>query len=139
MFFVCLCHQCVVGDSLNATEVLHNAPAHNRSGIVLGYVHHGFCEYYRSLAQLGMPEQIVALVQKYPKYKVILTGHSLGGAAATIAAADLALRFQIPREKLILYTYGAPRPGDAGFAELVAANVGAAYRYTIYNIFMSVM
>jgi predicted lipase len=120
--------QCVVGDSLNATEALYNAPARNRSGIVLGYVHHGFCEYYRSLAQLGMPEQIAALVTKYPKYKVVLTGHSLGGAAATIAAADLALRFALPRSKLLLYTYGAPRPGDAGFAELVANNIGAAYR-----------
>ena len=48
-------------------------------------------------------------------------GHSLGGAIATLAAADLALRYDVAR----VVTIGSPRPGDlffrAGYRCLPAA------------------
>jgi predicted alpha/beta hydrolase len=47
-----------------------------------GKVHAGFCSYYSELANLGMTEKIASLSGKYPGYRTIVVGHSLGGAAA---------------------------------------------------------
>ena len=50
---------------------------------------------------------------------VLFTGHGLGGALATLAAAR--------RPPETLYTFGAPRVGDEAFARTLART--AAYRY----------
>ncbi|KXZ49775.1 hypothetical protein GPECTOR_19g226 [Gonium pectorale] len=63
-------------------------------------------------------------------WHVLLTGHSLGGALATLAAYELA------KEKkdhgrlfdISLYTYGAPRVGNQAFAEDFDARVTDAWR-----------
>ena len=51
----------------------------------------------------------------------MVTGHSLGGAVATLAAFDIARKAQelgIRQEQVLCYTFGAPRTGSAAFAEL---------------------
>ncbi|KAL2023885.1 hypothetical protein VTK56DRAFT_662 [Thermocarpiscus australiensis] len=61
-----------------------------------------------------------------PSYKIILTGHSLGGAVATLAAAYI-------REAgyaADLYTYGSPRVGNTAFARFVTEQAGGEYRLT---------
>jgi predicted lipase len=52
--------------------------------------------------------------------RIICTGHSLGGALATLAAAHIAINHEEYREEhtdytqrpLQVYTFGAPRVGD---------------------------
>ncbi|XP_060581946.1 lipase ZK262.3-like [Ruditapes philippinarum] len=56
------------------------------------------------------------LVNKYPSYRVIITGHSLGGAVASIAAAQLVFDNVINNKTTTLYTFGMPRPGDRKYA-----------------------
>jgi len=80
----------------------------------LGNIHSGFCSYYKQLAVLGLPERVLDLLKAYPSYQVLLTGHSLGGAAASLLALDLFLRYGV---RSILYTFGQPRTGDFFFAE----------------------
>ena len=50
-------------------------------------------------------------------WRVYLTGHSLGGALATLAAADLARQLAAAslrvKVQVSCYTFGAPRPGEA--------------------------
>jgi triacylglycerol lipase len=72
-----------------------------------GKVHAGFL---KALAEIsGKLDEIAAARQ--PGQRVWLTGHSLGGALATLAAAHLgASAIQG------VYTYGCPRVGDAAFA-----------------------
>ncbi|RCN30532.1 triacylglycerol lipase [Ancylostoma caninum] len=53
---------------------------------------------------------------KYAGYKVAFTGHSLGGALATLAAARAARQGLRPGNKILVYTFGAPRVGDSTFA-----------------------
>ena len=51
----------------------------------------------------------------------MVTGHSLGGAVATLAAFDIARKARelgIRQEQVLCYTFGAPRTGNAAFAEL---------------------
>lgn len=47
--------------------------------------------------------------------KLYLTGHSLGGAAATLAGARL-ISMGIPSEQIEVITFGAPAVGNAAFA-----------------------
>jgi hypothetical protein len=53
----------------------------------------------------------------YKGYGLVITGHSLGGAIASIAAAH----FRSKGEKPDLYTYGAPRIGNDAFSAFVEA------------------
>lgn len=52
------------------------------SPLLAGHVHHGFCTYYGRLDELGMGQGIWDLHTQYPLYKIVLTGWSLGAAAA---------------------------------------------------------
>jgi triacylglycerol lipase len=52
---------------------------------------------------------------------VFVTGHSLGGALAVLAAQDLAMNGATVKA---VYTYGMPRPGDAAFGATYDARLG---------------
>lgn len=77
----------------------------------VGDVHYGFKKY---LDDIYAP--IIKWLESYSvreqKKKIIVTGHSLGGAAATIMAARLKHNGY---EHVELYTYGSPRVGDKTF------------------------
>ena len=51
--------------------------------------------------------------------QICCTGHSLGGALATLAAFDIsrAMEWVNRPTKIICYTFGAPRVGNYAFAE----------------------
>jgi len=57
---------------------------------------------------------------------VVATGHSLGGAVATLAAAYL----RAAGNAVDLYTYGSPRVGNDAFANFVSAQAGLEIRVT---------
>ncbi|KFY59879.1 hypothetical protein V497_04033 [Pseudogymnoascus sp. VKM F-4516 (FW-969)] len=66
---------------------------------------------------------------QYPDYKIVTTGHSLGGAVATLAALEL----RSSGYEVDLYTYGSPRTGNAAFATFVSAQPGINARVTHVN------
>ncbi|WP_070412324.1 lipase family protein [Pseudomonas lundensis] len=77
-----------------------------------GHVHHGFYDAYKALKNFIKKY----LSQFYTGQKIIISGHSLGGAIALILAE--ALRNDKEQQyDILLYTYGAPRAGDAAFVE----------------------
>jgi pimeloyl-ACP methyl ester carboxylesterase len=53
----------------------------------------------------------------HPNHKLILTGHSLGGAVATLYGARL-LSLGVRPEQVKVVTFGAPAVGNAAFAKL---------------------
>ncbi|CAG2188554.1 unnamed protein product [Mytilus edulis] len=55
-------------------------------------------------------------IQNYPEYDILITGHSLGGAIASIASARLVKEGVINTEKIALYTFGMPKVGDRQYA-----------------------
>jgi triacylglycerol lipase len=76
-----------------------------------GNVHQGFMH-----AWAMMRGPITALLDRWhtPGHTLWLTGHSLGGALATLAAADFKGQGR-PVQQVM--TFGAPRVGDAAFAQ----------------------
>ncbi|KAI5891636.1 alpha/beta-hydrolase [Schizophyllum commune H4-8] len=87
-------------------------------------VHSGFLAAWNSVAL-----EVIAIVTEELErlagcgYSLVATGHSLGGALATMAIVALRQRFTgVPVTKL--YSYGAPRVGNAEFANWVNQVVG---------------
>ena len=80
-----------------------------------GKIHRGF---YQALMDIWEGEDgIWEMLTKEPYYRLPfwITGHSLGGALATLAAADL-----IEKDQPFygVYTYGQPRCGDRFFSRI---------------------
>ncbi|KAG5497557.1 hypothetical protein JKF63_03821 [Porcisia hertigi] len=99
-------------------------------------VHTGFFDSYKSLRQQTR-KAVLNLVEVNPTYEILITGHSLGGALATLASADLQESLNgspnlYPPWTISLYTFGSPRVGNAAFAKWVDALLvnGTKYRIT---------
>ena len=73
-----------------------------------GDVHYGFKQYLDNIHDLVLKwiESYSVLEQKK---RIIVTGHSLGAAAATIFITRL---IKLGYKNVCLYTYGSPRVGD---------------------------
>jgi predicted lipase len=93
-------------ENLSASHTIPYPHLHNAS------VHSGFYGAYRSLQDQIFPvlrEQL----QLYPDAELALTGHSLGGALATVALPQIVFELNVSLPKNIsLYTFGSPRVGD---------------------------
>lgn len=84
-------------------------PWTDEAGRPLGQVHKGFAD---ALLKDGLLQQIVTCLNSMePPTRVLLTGHSLGAALATISASWITAAH--------LYTFGSPLVGDATFAQAV--------------------
>jgi hypothetical protein len=65
----------------------------------------------------------------FPTYKITLTGHSLGGAVATLAAASL----RNAGYTVALYNFGSPRIGGSKISSYITKQAGGNYRVTHWN------
>jgi predicted lipase len=77
-------------------------------------VHAGFLKQYNALRSQIM-RHISRLSNEHTR--IIVTGHSLGGALATLFAAELA--HTIPKLSVSCYAFGSPRVGDASFVKAI--------------------
>ncbi|KAJ5982065.1 hypothetical protein N7451_012165 [Penicillium sp. IBT 35674x] len=92
-------------------------------------VHEGFWGYWSSIADQVI-SQLHSANQNHKDYGLAVTGHSLGGAVATIAGTVL-------RQKgldLDIWTFGAPKVGNYKLAELITNQRApvSVYRATHY-------
>lgn len=91
-------------------------------------VHSGFSGAWNQV-QESVYSAIASVQVLHPSYSLVVTGHSLGAAVGTIAAAHLR-EDGFPCD---LYTYGSPRVGNQFFVDFVAAQPGDEYRITHYD------
>lgn len=84
--------------------------------------------FYASWAEVAsrVLAAVAAAKAANPTYQVVVTGHSLGGAVATLAAAYL----REDGHAADLYTYGSPRVGNRAFVQFVTDQPGGEYRIT---------
>ena len=101
-------------------------------------VHRGFLDYTQAaLFTDVMPgygsrtagEVMADELRAHPAAQVFLTGHSLGGAAAVLAAARLS-DMGVPAEQLVVTTFGAPAVGNAAFVRRYEG------RFTLHRVVM---
>ncbi|KAM3144303.1 hypothetical protein pb186bvf_003467 [Paramecium bursaria] len=77
------------------------------------FVHKGFLETYVDM-QSRLLDKIQIIQDQNPSLKLTLTGHSLGGALATLTAIDLEL---LNIKVDTFYIFGSPRVGNKQFAQ----------------------
>ena len=90
-------------------------------------ISHYFLSLYNNFKEDLFSASNINEIKSHSNYQVIVTGHSLGGAVASIIA------FAIKKEKiftnnLVLITYGQPRTGNYYFADYVTENVNKIFR-----------
>lgn len=88
-------------------------------------VHSGFAASWDEIANDATRAMKTAR-DANPDYKFIVTGHSLGGAVATLAAAYLRRSGFVADA----YTFGAPRVGNDHFANFMTSLPGGQWRVT---------
>ena len=73
--------------------------------------------------------EIIKIVKKHRKSTIFVTGHSLGGALATLCALDIRVNMKVP---VYLYTSGSPRVicGDK-FVKLFNERVDTKFRIAL--------
>ncbi|EYC21273.1 hypothetical protein Y032_0020g90 [Ancylostoma ceylanicum] len=81
----------------------------------------GSVQHYFYVALEAVWKQMNAVVRKlratYPKYSIMFTGHSLGGALASLASTIFAHRNPVLEDRIHLITFGQPRVGNFEYAE----------------------
>ncbi|KAJ7429901.1 Alpha/Beta hydrolase protein [Mycena galericulata] len=99
-------------------------------------VHSGFLLAYNKVID-DVLSIVKAELTDHPTYRIVVTGHSLGGAIASLAPPSL--KIALPEATLKLYTFDTlirslrqPRVGDAKYARFVEDTVG------MENIFRTV-
>lgn len=112
--------------------------------------HAGFFKSWGTVANT-LTAKIASAVATYPSYKLVLTGHSLGGALAAIGGTALrnagytldlvsSSGWKRPVQKVLAmilmynfqYTFGQPRVGNTALADYMT-NQGSLYRVTHTN------
>ncbi|GJN78602.1 hypothetical protein PLIIFM63780_002111 [Purpureocillium lilacinum] len=91
-------------------------------------VHSGFAKAWEEISDAATRAISVARCS-HRKYKIVITGHSLGGAVATLAFAYLRRRGFAAD----LYTFGAPRVGNDHFSNWMTSRPGGQWRVTHRN------
>jgi hypothetical protein len=114
-------------EPVNADDWLSNVNYHQRPvDKIPGLLHSGFAN---DLAEVD--EQMISAVKQLAqgeKTRLFLTGHSLGGALAVLAAA--LLHFCKGQRIAGVFTYGQPRLGDPAFSTAFDQALGAVtFRY----------
>jgi pimeloyl-ACP methyl ester carboxylesterase len=90
--------------------------------------HYGFWRSWTDARDYVVPA-VKQASSAFPAYKIVTTGHSLGGAVSTLAAASL----RNAGYNVAMYNFGAPRIGGSKISTYISNQPGGNYRVTHWN------
>ncbi|KAJ8905966.1 hypothetical protein NDN08_002467 [Rhodosorus marinus] len=91
-------------------------------------VHAGFARAYEDV-RLEINEEVDRLYAMRPR-PIFFTGHSLGGALASLCALDAQARLQSPGG-VYVFTFGSPKVGNHAFAKVFNEKVPCCWRVVL--------
>lgn len=106
------------GHDLATMETMASLPLNDEKPAI----HKGFNEYVNSVLRTSVLDDqgnfkgVFKKVAETDNSFLILSGHSLGGAAATLLGERL-ISLGLPKDKFIIITFGAPAIGNKAFAD----------------------
>ncbi|KAI6185989.1 Lipase-3 domain-containing protein [Aphelenchoides besseyi] len=111
-------------------EIDHVILKKKKPSPVGGKVAEYFHDVFQNLWDSGVATDIKKMLDEYPNYEVWVTGHSLGGSVASIAATYILNTYNLENERIKLVTFGQPRTGDTDFAAGHNLRLPRSYRVT---------
>jgi len=112
------------------TEVNHVVLKKKQPSPVGGNVAYYFHTVFDQLWQNGLKDDLEILLATFPNYEIWVTGHSLGGSVASIAATWMLNEYQLENDRIKLITFGQPRTGDTAYALAHNQRLPRSYRVT---------
>jgi hypothetical protein len=97
------------------------------------WIHSGLLGAAHSLYP-GIKDKLLELKNDYPDVEVFFTGHSFGGALASIIAVLLEDESLIEWPKTHVYTFGQTRVGDQAYADYIDSRTGATFLRIVNNL-----
>ncbi len=88
-------------------------------------VEEGFQFAYNTIAPRIL-DAVALMVKSYPSYRIVVTGHSLGGGMAGLGAVHLAVLYPL---KVELYSLATVRVGNQQFVDYLEKLIPLRYRY----------
>jgi predicted lipase len=110
-----------IADWINDLKFMPADFAYGEKGNTAIKVHQGFIEAYSSVR-----EAMFKAAKETPHKQIICTGHSLGGALATLCAVDI--KYNLPDKVVSAYTFGSPKVGNAEFVKFYNKHVPQTFR-----------
>lgn len=92
-------------------------------------IHKGFACAYAAVGPRLLSR--IKKLQDEKRRPVFLTGHSLGGALATVCSVDLFFRLGLTRKEIFVSTFGAPRVGNRQFWKIYNEAVPIHWRIVV--------
>ncbi|KAK5966753.1 Triacylglycerol lipase [Trichostrongylus colubriformis] len=95
-----------------------------------GKISRYFSDAFANIWSAGMSEEFFSLRNQYPEYEIWVTGHSLGGSLASLAASFMVGSHIAKPSEVKLMTFGQPRTGDTRFSSTHNSQLEYSFRVT---------
>ncbi|KAL4435114.1 hypothetical protein ABPG74_003607 [Tetrahymena malaccensis] len=93
-------------------------------------IHMGFRDHAQSV-QEDINLCVKSILKQYINAKIVITGHSLGGAIATLVSIEV-LKYLKTKDQVSVYTFGAPKIGNQNFVDYLNQQIPNSYRIVNY-------
>ncbi|WKY03305.1 hypothetical protein Q1695_004783 [Nippostrongylus brasiliensis] len=95
-----------------------------------GRISRYFSDAFSKIWSAGMNVDFHTLRSRHPDYEIWVTGHSLGGSVASLAASFLIGSHIANSSEIKLVTFGQPRTGDVKYSATHDAQMEYSFRVT---------